>query len=127
IRVRVIEKVSCEPIVSYLKTHLFTPLKLRNTQFEPPPNGSAMAHGYTSFALSDPIAAVPEAKGWAGAAGAIWSTPTDLLTWDLSLLNHTLISPASYAVLTTPQRLTDGRTSGYGCREGIHARGNAAT
>ena len=124
---RVIEKVSGEPFGSYLKTHIFTPLKLGNTQFEPAPNGSAMAHGYTSFALSDPIAAVPEAKGWAGAAGAIWSTPTDLLTWDLSLLNQTLISPASYAVLTTPQRLTDGRTSGYGCGEGINDRGNAVT
>jgi hypothetical protein len=43
------------------------------------------------------------------------------------LLNHTLISPASYAVLTTPQRLTDARTSGYGCGEGINDRGNAVT
>ena len=84
-----------------------------------------MASGYTSFGLSDPIDAVPEARGWAGAAGAIWSTPTDLLTWDRSLLDHTLISTASYAVLTTPQRLTDGRSSGYGCGEGISDRGNA--
>jgi len=86
-----------------------------------------MAKGYTSFGLSDPIDAVPEAKGWAGAAGAIWSTPTDLLTWDLSLLNHTLISPASYAVLATPQRLTDGRSSGYGCGQSINDRGSAVT
>ena len=124
---RVIEKVSGEPFGSYLTTHIFTPLELSNTQYEPAPNGPNLAHGYTSFGLSDPIPAVPEAKGWAGAAGAIWSTPTDLLTWDLSLLNHRLISPASYAVLTTPQRLTDGRTSGYGCGEGINDRGNAVT
>jgi D-alanyl-D-alanine carboxypeptidase len=124
---RVIEKVSGEPIGSFFTSHIFTPLKLARTAYEPAPNGTDMATGYTSFGLSDPIQAVPEAKGWAGAAGAIWSTPTDLLTWDLSLLNHTLISPASYAVLTTPQRLTDGRSSGYGCGEGINDRGSAVT
>jgi hypothetical protein len=36
-----------------------------------------------------------------------------------------LISPASYAFLTTPQRLSDGRSSGYGCGEGISDRGPA--
>ncbi|HEY7234409.1 MAG TPA: serine hydrolase domain-containing protein [Gemmatimonadaceae bacterium] len=124
---RVVEKVSGQPIGAFFQTHIFTPLKLERTKYEPSPNGTDMATGYTSFGLSDPIEAVPEAKGWAGAAGAIWSTPSDLLTWDLSLLNHTLISPASYAVLTTPQRLTDGRSSGYGCGEGINERGNAVT
>ncbi|HKW11046.1 MAG TPA: serine hydrolase domain-containing protein [Gemmatimonadaceae bacterium] len=124
---RVVEKVSGQPIGTFFQTHIFTPLKLDRTKYEPAPNGTDLATGYTSFGLSDPIEAVPEAKGWAGAAGAIWSTPTDLLTWDLSLLNHTLISPASYAVLTTPQHLTDGRSSGYGCGEGINDRGNAVT
>jgi len=124
---RVIEKVSGEPIGSFFTSHLFTPLKLERTQYEPAPNGADMATGYTSFGLSEPLAAVPEAKGWAGAAGAIWSTPTDLLTWDRALVDHTLISPASYAVLTTPQRLIDGRSSGYGCGEGINERGSAVT
>jgi CubicO group peptidase (beta-lactamase class C family) len=123
---RVIEKVSGQPIGSFFQSHIFTPLKMAHTAYEPAPNGN-LASGYTSFGLSDPIAAVPEAKGWAGAAGAIWSTPTDLLTWDSSLLNHTLIAPASYAVLTTPQRLSDGRSSGYGCGEGINDRGRAVT
>jgi CubicO group peptidase (beta-lactamase class C family) len=123
---RVIEKVSGQPIGSFFQSHIFTPLALAHTAYEPSPN-AMMAKGYTSFGLSDPIDAVPEAKGWAGAAGAIWSTPTDLLTWDLSLLNHTLISPASYAVLATPQRLTDGRSSGYGCGQGINDRGSAVT
>ena len=83
--------------------------------------------GYTSFALSPPVPAEPEAAGWAGAAGAIWSTPTDLLAWDLSLLDHTLITLQSYQTLVTPQRLSDGRTSGYGCGEAINDRGAALT
>src|SRR5690242_2209574 len=67
---RVIEKVSGEPIGSFFQAHIFTPLRLERTKYEPAPNGTDMATGYTSFGLSDPIPAVPEAKGWAGAAGA---------------------------------------------------------
>jgi CubicO group peptidase (beta-lactamase class C family) len=124
---RVIEKVSGEPFGAFVTKHLLAPLGLRRTVYEPAPNGQDMARGYTSFALSDPIPADPEAAGWAGAAGAIWSTPSDLLRWDLALLNHELISAASYRTLTTPQRLTDGRSSGYGCGESVNDRGAAVT
>src|SRR5439155_13140141 len=121
---RVVEKVSGEAFGTFLGHRVFTPLHLERTAYEPPSTTAAdMARGYTSFALADPIRAEPEGRGWAGPAGAIWSTPTDLLTWDLSLLNHTLISPASFAVLATAQRLTDGRSSGYGCGESVNDRG----
>ena len=124
---RVIEKVSGEPFGAFIGKRIFTPLKLTRTVYEPvaPTSVGNMARGYTSFGLADPIPADPEARGWAGSAGAIWSTPTDLLTWDTSLLDHTLISPASFAVLSTAQRLTDGRSSGYGCGEGVNDRGQA--
>ena len=124
---RVVEKVSGQPFGLFLNTRIFTPLKLSHTAYGSVPSGADAARGYTSFGLADQIPAEPEAAGWAGAAGAIWSTPTDLLTWDLSLLNHTLISPSSYATLTTPQRLSDGRTSGYGCGEAVNDRGAALT
>lgn len=124
---RVIEKVSGEPFGSFIGKRIFTPLRLTRTVYEPasPTPAANMARGYTSFGLADPIPAEPEARGWAGSAGAIWSTPTDLLTWDTSLLDHTLISPASFAVLSTAQRLTDGRSSGYGCGESVNDRGQA--
>jgi D-alanyl-D-alanine carboxypeptidase len=124
---RVIEKVSGQPFGTFVAQRIFTPLKLTRTVFEPasPTSAANMARGYTSFGLADPIPAEPEARGWAWSAGAIWSTPTDLLTWDTSLLDHTLISPASFAVLSTAQRLSDGRSSGYGCGEGVNDRGAA--
>jgi D-alanyl-D-alanine carboxypeptidase len=121
---RVIEKVSGEPFGAFVSKRIFTPLKLARTSYEPAWTGD-MARGYTSFALADPVPAVPEAPSWAGMAGAIWSTPSDLLTWDLALLDHTLISPASYATLAGAQRLTDGRSSGYGCGESVNDRGPA--
>jgi D-alanyl-D-alanine carboxypeptidase len=123
---RVIEKVTGQPYGSVVTTRIFQPLGLTRTAYEPavqPAND--MARGYTSFALAAPIPADPEGAGWAGPAGAIWSTPSNLLTWDLSLLDRKLLSDSSYRVLTTPQRLTDGRTSGYGCGEGVNDRGLA--
>ena len=124
---RVIEKVSGESYGSFITKRIFTPLHLERTTYEPATTTSAadMARGYTSFGLSEPIPAEPEARGWAGAAGAIWSTPTDLLAWDLSLLDRKLLSPSSFATLTTAQRLTDGRSSGYGCGESVNDRGPA--
>jgi D-alanyl-D-alanine carboxypeptidase len=122
---RVIERVSGEEFGPFITKRVFTPLGMTRTAYEPAFGGEDMARGYTSYALAEPIIAEPEAKGWAGAAGAIWSTPTDLLTWDLSLVDHKLISAKSFATLATPQRLTDGRTSGYGCGESVNDRGNA--
>jgi CubicO group peptidase (beta-lactamase class C family) len=122
---RVIEKVSGEPFGTFLSQRIFTPLELSRTAYEPAPAGADMARGYTSFGLADPIPAAPEGKGWAGSAGAIWSTPTDLLTWDRALLDRRLISDSSYKVITTAQRLSDGRSSGYGCGEGVNDRGSA--
>jgi D-alanyl-D-alanine carboxypeptidase len=123
---RVVEKVSGEPFGQFVNERIFTPLRLTRTAFEPAWNADAdMATGYTSFGLSNPIPAPPEAKGWASFAGAIWSTPNDLLRWDESLLEHTLISPASFATIATAQRLSDGRSSGYGCGEGVGDRGQA--
>src|SRR5262245_22661328 len=122
---RVIERVSGQQFGAFLSKRIFTPLNMTRTAYEPPPTVDELARGYTSFALADPFPAEPEAKGWAGAAGAIWSTPTDLLAWDLSLIDHKLITAKSYATLATPQRLTDGRTSGYGCGQAINDRGAA--
>jgi D-alanyl-D-alanine carboxypeptidase len=123
---RVIERVSGKPDGTDLADRILTPLRLTRTAYEPVWSDTAnMARGYTSFALSDPIPAEPEARGWAGAAGALWSTPNDLLRWDESLLEHALISQRSFATLATAQRLSDGRSSGYGCGEGVNDRGQA--
>ncbi|MGH7617719.1 MAG: serine hydrolase domain-containing protein [Gemmatimonadaceae bacterium] len=123
----VIEMASGQPYGTFIAKRLFTPLHLARTAYEPAAGGADMATGYTQFGLAPPIRVPPEGKGWAGSAGAIWSTPTDLMTWDLALVEHKLISPESYKIMTTERQLTDGRTSGYGCGEGVNTRGAAMT
>src|SRR5438067_10038619 len=75
---RVIEKVSGESFGTFLQRRIFTPVRMTHTRYDPPAGDSTMASGYTSFALGPPMPATPEGAGWAGSAGAIWSTPTDL-------------------------------------------------
>jgi hypothetical protein len=38
----------------------------------------------------------------------------DLLLWDISVMNQTLLKPASYAAMETDQRLAGGQTARYG-------------
>lgn len=112
-----------EPFADQLQRRLFTPLGLTHTRFEPARGGAGMAEGYTPLGLGDAEPAVPEGTGWIGAAGGIWSTPTDLLAWDLALMDGKVLAPASWATMSTPRTLTDGRTSGYGCGQSIRDRG----
>lgn len=112
-----------EPFADQLQRRLFTPFGLTHTRFEPARGGSNMAEGYTPLGLGDAEPAVPEGTGWIGAAGGIWSTPGDLLSWDLALMDGKVLAPASWAIMSTPRTLTDGRTSGYGCGQSIRDRG----
>jgi CubicO group peptidase (beta-lactamase class C family) len=112
---RIVEKVSGRPFGKFLADEILKPLGLIHTLYEPDPNQAGVARGYTTFALSGPEAAANEAKGWIGSAGAIYSTASDLAAWDLALITGKVLDPASYALMTTPRELADGRTSGYGC------------
>ena len=74
-----------------------------------------LAKGYTTFALSDPEPIEPEGRGWVAGAGGIYSTPGDLVKWDLALMSGKVLKPASYALMTTPRVLKGGKLSEYGC------------
>jgi CubicO group peptidase (beta-lactamase class C family) len=122
---KAVEMASGQQIGAFMKERIFTPVGMSRTAFDRVPNDSNTALGYTSYALADPTPVAPEAQGWIGAAGAIWSTPTDLLAWDLALIDGKVLSPASFAKLTTPRVLTDGRLTTYGCGLGVQKTGDA--
>ena len=121
---RIAEIAGREPLAAALERRIIGPLGLQHTRFEPARGGPGMAEGYTPLGLGPVEPSIPEGAGWIGAAGGLWSTPADLLTWDLALMEGRVLSPASFAVMTTPRRLTDGRSSGYGCGQSIRDRGS---
>jgi len=117
------EIVSGRPFAELLDQRILTPLNLSHTRFEPARGGAGMAEGYTPLGLGPVEPSVPEGKGWIGAAGGLWSTPSDLLTWDLALMDGKVVKPASWKAMTTPRALTDGRSSAYGCGLSLRDRG----
>lgn len=112
---RVVERVSGEPFERFLSRRILTPLGMQHTRFGPTRGEPGLADGYTSFALATPEPAIAEGEGWIGAAGDIWSTPADLLTWDLALMDGKIVSKESYQAMVTPRQLADGSSSDYGC------------
>jgi len=112
---RVIERVSGSPLRDVMKERIFDKLGMRHTQLKDGPPPANAAKGYFPFALGDPEPARREGAGWMQAAGGVWSTPTDLLVWDLALADGKLLAPSSYAIMTSPGVLSDGRTTDYGC------------
>lgn len=122
---KAIEQASGKDVATVFKERIFEPVGMTRTAFDRVPGDTNTANGYTSYALADPSPVAPEGEGWIGAAGAIWSTPTDLLAWDLALIDGKVLSPASFATLTSPRLLTDGRETTYGCGLGVQRTGDA--
>jgi hypothetical protein len=75
--------------------------------------GPSDATGYTRFALGPLRPARPEGRGWLYAAGELAMTAHDLALWDISLIEHKLLKPASLDVMTTPVRLRNGAPTNY--------------
>ncbi len=112
---RVVEKVSGEPFGQFLTRRILKPVGMDHTAYEPDTKKPGFAQGHSSFFLSPPETPVSEQKGWIAAAGANYSTASDLAKWDLALIEGKVLKPESYKLMTTARKLADGRPTGYGC------------
>ncbi len=119
---RVVERVSGESFGAFLARRITGPLGLTNTLYEPAPGTPGLAIGHSNFALSPPETVAPEAPGWLGAAGGIYSTAGDLARWNLALMDGRVLRPASMRTMTSPRTLTTGKVSDYGCGLGVRTQ-----
>jgi D-alanyl-D-alanine carboxypeptidase len=110
---RIVEKVSGRSFAQFLTSRIFEPLGLKQTTLSP--GARNVAAGYTTFALSSAEPVGPEADGWLGAAGALFSTPSDLVKWDMALIDGQVLQPKFYHLMTNARELTNGIVTGYGC------------
>ena len=112
---RIIEQVSGERLINFLHTRIFTPLHMDtvlNSDAAHLPAGDPI--GYQRFALGPPRPAPNAGEGWMFAAGELAMTPRDLALWNVSIMNHSLLQPASYTEMFKTVMLKDGKSSGYG-------------
>jgi CubicO group peptidase (beta-lactamase class C family) len=112
---RIAERVTGRSLERLLRERIFRPVGMTHTTYEPESTGGPeYARGYASFALSPVERAEPEGRGWAAAAGGIWSTPGDLLRWDKALMEGRVVHGEFLRQMTSARMLTGGGSSHYG-------------
>jgi CubicO group peptidase (beta-lactamase class C family) len=109
----IVEKVSGEPLLTFLRSRIFDPLSMGSAGdcFESP--SAADATAYTRYAGGPPRPAKREATGWYFAAGELCMTPTDLAKWDMAFLRKEILSAQSYDEFTREMHLANGDRTGY--------------
>jgi CubicO group peptidase (beta-lactamase class C family) len=110
----IVQKVAGEPFWQFLKRRVLDPVGLPNTIDLDTQHNLLEPVGYFRHALGPLRPALEEAPGWYFADGEIAMPVADLLKWDLSVMNQSLLSPASYAEMEAPTTLKNGKTSNYG-------------
>lgn len=112
----IIEKVSDKSYGDFLRENIFTPLGMKQTDYEDPLRiVKSRATGYR-FLPGEPIANVPYAEMIRlYAAGGIYSTTEDLLLWDQALYTEKILSRKSIDEMFTPFReMYPGKSYAYG-------------
>ncbi|HMD37320.1 MAG TPA: serine hydrolase domain-containing protein [Vicinamibacterales bacterium] len=111
----IVEKVAGKPLVDFLNERVFRPLKMLSvTDIDQAPLGGEDPSRYLRYAMGPPRPAPKEGKGWLSAAGELAMTARDLAAWDLSIIDQTVLKPASYRAMQTDTLLKSGAATGYG-------------
>lgn len=120
-----VERVSGVPLLEFLQNRIFGPLQMTSVY-----NTDLAAltpedpQRYLRYALGPVRPAPKEGRGWMFAAGELAMTASDLAKWDISMMDQTVLKPASYRELETEVLLQNGAGTNYGLGVNV-ARPNA--
>jgi CubicO group peptidase (beta-lactamase class C family) len=112
---RIVEIVGGKPLMEQLQARIFKPLKMTgvyNSDASRLPANDPT--GYYQHALGPLRPAPQEGMGWMFAAGELAMPASDLALWNISLMNRSLLAPASYDAMFAEVKLKDGKGTGYG-------------
>jgi CubicO group peptidase (beta-lactamase class C family) len=111
----IIEKITGTSLVDFLRKEVFAPLQMESVVITDDAGlGSADPERYLRYALGPVRPAPKEGRGWMFAAGELAMTASDLARWDISVINETILKPASYHAQQTTVLLANGTSTGYG-------------
>ncbi len=110
----IVEKVSGVPFFQFLRERVFTPLGMKSVaDIDQQKLGESDATGYVRYALGPLRPAPKEGKGWLFAMGELAMSAGDLARWDISVIDKTLMKPASYQEFGTEVLLRNGLSTRY--------------
>jgi CubicO group peptidase (beta-lactamase class C family) len=112
---RIAEIAGGKPLIEQLQERIFKPLKMTgvfNSDASRLPANDPT--GYYQHALGPLRRAPKEGQGWMFAAFELAMPASDLALWNISMMNRTLLAPASYDAMFTEVKLKDGKGTGYG-------------
>jgi CubicO group peptidase (beta-lactamase class C family) len=117
---RILERVTGAPFAAFLQARVFGPLGMTSViDLDEKSLTESDAAGYTRFGLGPARAVAPEGRGWLFAAGELAMTARDLARWDVSLMEHQLLTPGSLDTMMNPVRLKNGAPTGYALGVGV--------
>jgi CubicO group peptidase (beta-lactamase class C family) len=117
---KIVERVTGGPFFDFLLKRILQPLGMTSAiNLAEQTMGPEDAAGYTRFALGPARPVRTEGRGWLFAAGELAMTAHDLALWDISLMQHKLLTPASIELMTTPARLRNGTPTDYALGIGV--------
>jgi len=110
----IVQKVSGMPFAEFLRTRVLAPAEVKDVLNLNTDQARLQPTGYMRNALGPLRPAQLEAPGWYFGDGDLAMPAASLLTWDLTLMNRSLLSPASYDAFFADVKLKDGKSTGYG-------------
>ncbi|MGA8776128.1 MAG: serine hydrolase domain-containing protein [Terriglobales bacterium] len=111
----IVEKASGKPLLQFLSERVFTPLGMKSVMnIDQQRLTETDATGYMRYAIGPLRPSPKEGKGWLFAAGELAMPAEDLARWDISIINQTVLKPASYAAMERETLLKNGLGTHYG-------------
>jgi len=111
----IVERAAGMPLLDFLQKRVFGPLHMTSvSDIDAAPLGAGDPSRYMRYALGPLRPAPKEGKGWLFAAGELAMTASDLALWDISMIEQTVLQPASYRVMQTEVLLANGVGTRYG-------------
>ena len=116
----VVEAVADEPFLDFLQREVLDPLEMRDTILDDPGPVADRTSFYWPSMARDPSFGVQGAIRQGAentciqGAGALLSTPTDVVRFGLAMLEGRLLHAETLETLQTPLELGSGESTGYG-------------
>ncbi|MBR0551401.1 serine hydrolase domain-containing protein [Stakelama marina] len=117
----IVEKVSGEKLLPFLREHFFQPLGMDPIN-QDLAQGKGFPTGYHRYALGPVRPEKPAAAGWLWAAGELAMTASDLARWDIARIDRKIMPASDWEEQETNIRLADGSPTGYGLGVSISQR-----